>query len=133
MMPSPLIYTYGSARHPCRLSAGTAQARITALHSIAVARPILSSTRRSLVHTDACDHAPPQADRGDRLNPTSASPNLRQNPHNARGTAHAYVPRFRALARTSLGLMVRRRGSVLALYKRYGQKRKIGEYRTSAR
>jgi hypothetical protein len=43
-------------------------------------------------------HAPPQADRGDRLNPTSASPNLRQNPHNARGTAHAYVPRFRALA-----------------------------------
>jgi hypothetical protein len=32
-----------------------------------------------------------------------------------------------------LGLMVRRRGSVLALYKRYGQKRKIGEYRTSAR
>jgi len=42
MMPSPLIYTYGSARHPCRLSAGTAQARITALHSIAVARPILS-------------------------------------------------------------------------------------------
>ena len=98
MMPSPLIYTYGSARHPCRLSAGTAQARITALHSIAVARPILSSTGRSLVHTDACDHAPPQADRGDRLNPTSASPNLRQNPHNARGTAHAYVPRFRALA-----------------------------------
>jgi hypothetical protein len=42
MMPSPLIYTYRSARHPCRLSAGTAQARITALHSIAVARPILS-------------------------------------------------------------------------------------------
>ena len=29
-----------------------------------------------------------------------------------------------------LGLMVRRRGSVLALYERYSQKRKIGEYRT---
>ena len=42
MMPSPLIYTYRSARHSCQLSAGTAQARITPLHSIAVARPILS-------------------------------------------------------------------------------------------
>jgi hypothetical protein len=31
-----------------------------------------------------------------------------------------------------LGLMVRRRGSVLALYERYDQKRKIGEYRTWA-
>ena len=29
-----------------------------------------------------------------------------------------------------LGLMVRRRSGVLALYERYGQKRKIGEYRT---
>ena len=31
-----------------------------------------------------------------------------------------------------LALMVRRRGSVLALYERYDQKRKIGEYRTWA-
>jgi len=31
-----------------------------------------------------------------------------------------------------LGLVVRRRGSVLALYERYDQKRKIGEYRTWA-
>jgi hypothetical protein len=29
-----------------------------------------------------------------------------------------------------LGLIVRRRGSVLALYERYDQKRKIGEYRS---
>jgi len=42
MMPSPSIYTYSDARHSCRLSAGTAQARFAALHSIAVARPILS-------------------------------------------------------------------------------------------
>ena len=42
MMPSPSIYTYRNAGHPCWLSAGTAQARIAALHSIAVARPILS-------------------------------------------------------------------------------------------
>ena len=42
MMPSPSIYTYRNARHSCWLSAGTAQARIAALHSIAVARPILS-------------------------------------------------------------------------------------------
>jgi hypothetical protein len=41
MMPSPSIYTYGSAWHSCRLSAGTAQARIAALHPIAVTRPIL--------------------------------------------------------------------------------------------
>ena len=31
-----------------------------------------------------------------------------------------------------LGLIVRRRGSVLALYERYDQKRKIGEHRTWA-
>jgi hypothetical protein len=31
-----------------------------------------------------------------------------------------------------LALMVRRRGSVLALYERYDPKRKIGEYRTWA-
>jgi hypothetical protein len=31
-----------------------------------------------------------------------------------------------------LALMVRRRGSVLALYERYDQKRKIGEYHTWA-
>jgi hypothetical protein len=31
-----------------------------------------------------------------------------------------------------LGLIVRRRGSVLALYERYDQKRKIGEYRAWA-
>src|SRR6476661_8156347 len=42
MMTSPSIYTYSNARHSCWLSAGTAQARIAALHSIAVARPILS-------------------------------------------------------------------------------------------
>jgi len=98
MMPSPAIYTYSNARHSRWLSASTAQARIAALHSIAVARPILSRYRRSLVHTDACDPGLPQADRGDRFNPISASPNPRQNPHSARGTAPAYVPRFRALA-----------------------------------
>jgi hypothetical protein len=42
MMPLPSIYRYRNARHSCWLSAGTAQARIGALHSIAVARPILS-------------------------------------------------------------------------------------------
>src|SRR5216683_4349712 len=94
MMPSPAIYTYSNARHSRWLSASTAQARIAALHSIAVARP----TRRSLVQTDACHHGSPQADRGDRFNPTSTSPNLRQNPHSARGSAPAYVTRFRALA-----------------------------------
>jgi len=56
------------------------------------------ATPRSLVHTDACDHGSPQADRGNRYNPASASPNLRQNPHSARGSAPAYVPRLRALA-----------------------------------
>ncbi len=42
MMPSPSIHTYSNARHSCRLSAGIAQARIAALHSIAVTPPILS-------------------------------------------------------------------------------------------
>jgi len=56
------------------------------------------ATPRSLVHTDVSDHAWPQADRGNPYNPASASPNPRQNPHSARGTAPAYVPRFRALA-----------------------------------
>src|SRR6202163_3800498 len=56
------------------------------------------ATPRSLVHTDVSNHAWPQADRGNPYNPASASPNPRQNPHSARGTAPAYVPRFRALA-----------------------------------
>jgi hypothetical protein len=60
---------------------------IAAPHSIAVTRPSCRATRRSLVHIDACDPRLPQADRGDRFNPTSASPNLRQNPHSARGAA----------------------------------------------
>jgi hypothetical protein len=42
MMPSPAIYTYSDARHSRWFSASTAQARVVALHSIAVARPILS-------------------------------------------------------------------------------------------
>jgi len=54
--------------------------------------------RSSLVHTDVGDLASPQADRGNRFNPTSASPNPRQNPHSARGTAATNLPRFRALA-----------------------------------
>jgi hypothetical protein len=58
----------------------------------------LQNDRARLSDGDACDHGSPQADRGVRFNPTSASPNLRQNPHSARGTAPAYVPRFRALA-----------------------------------
>src|SRR5216684_748302 len=56
------------------------------------------ATPRSLAHTDVSNHAWPQADRGNPYNPASASPNPRQNPHSARGTAPAYVPRFRALA-----------------------------------
>src|SRR5450755_88482 len=58
----------------------------------------LDPTPSSLVHTDLSDHAWPQADRGNPYNPASASSNPRQNPHSARGTAPAYVPRFRALA-----------------------------------
>jgi hypothetical protein len=42
MMPSPSIYTYSSAWHSCRLSAGTAQAHIRAPYSIAAVRPILA-------------------------------------------------------------------------------------------
>src|SRR6516165_3439538 len=38
-------------------------------------------TRKSLVYTDTCDQGCPQANRGDHFNPTSASPNPRQNPH----------------------------------------------------
>ena len=41
---------------------------------------------RSLVHTDVSDYAWPQADRGNRLNPASASPKPWQNPHSACGT-----------------------------------------------
>ena len=43
--------------------------------------------RRSLVH-EAYDHACPQADRGNRFSPTSASPNPRRNPHSARGNLY---------------------------------------------
>jgi hypothetical protein len=56
------------------------------------------ATPRSLVHTDVSDRAWPQADRGNSYNPASASPNPRRNPHSARSTAPAYVPRFRAFA-----------------------------------
>jgi len=52
------------------------------------------ATPRSLVHTDVSDHAWPQADRGNRYNPASASANPRRNPHSARGAAPAYVRDF---------------------------------------
>jgi len=42
MMPSPSIHHASNARYFCRLSAGSEQARIGALHSQAVARPIRS-------------------------------------------------------------------------------------------
>ena len=55
------------------------------------------ATPRSLVHTDVSDHAWPQADRGNPYNPASASPNPRQNPHSARGTAGAPLPAISCL------------------------------------
>ena len=42
MMSSPAIHHCGNARHSCWLSAGSAQARIGALDSPAVAQEILS-------------------------------------------------------------------------------------------
>jgi hypothetical protein len=42
MMPSSAIDARPATRSSCRLSAGSDQARIAALHSIAVTRPILS-------------------------------------------------------------------------------------------
>ncbi|MGB6316094.1 MAG: hypothetical protein WBG13_26605, partial [Pseudolabrys sp.] len=36
MMPSPLIYTYRNARHPCRLSAGTAHAYVPRFRALAL-------------------------------------------------------------------------------------------------
>src|SRR5713101_2934094 len=50
---------------------------------------------RARMRAQAPAHA---ASSSNPYNPASASPNPRQNPHSARGTAPAYVPRFRALA-----------------------------------
>jgi hypothetical protein len=94
MMPSPAIHHYCSnARHLCWLSAGRAQAHIGAPHSIAAGRPILARGPQIARSTDASDHASRQADRGNRFNPASASPNPRQNPHRARGTLRPHTSR----------------------------------------
>ena len=69
-------------------------------HRIRRKSPLQScrAIRRSLVHTNLYEQASPQADRGSRCNPASASPNPWRNPHSARGTAATHFPRFRALA-----------------------------------
>jgi hypothetical protein len=90
MNPSPSIYTYSNARHSYRLSAGIAQARIAALHSTAVTRPILS--RYSQIARSHRRMRPSFAASRSRRPLTSASPNLRQNPHSARCTAGAQRP-----------------------------------------
>ena len=70
------------------------------VHRIRRKSPLQScrAIHRSLVHTNLYEQASPQADRGSRSAPTSASPNPRRNPHSARGTAATHIPRFRALA-----------------------------------
>jgi hypothetical protein len=98
MMPSPSIYTYSNARHSYRLLAGIAQARIAALHSITVTRPILPrypqiarSHRRIRPRLAASRSRHP-------LQSSLSKPEPAAKSHSARGTARAYVPRFRALA-----------------------------------
>jgi len=96
MMPSPSIYNYSNARHSYRLSAGIAQARIAALHSIAVTRPILSrypqiarSHRRMQPSFAASRSRRP-------LESNLSKPEPAANPYSARGaaphTSHDFVP-----------------------------------------
>jgi hypothetical protein len=97
MMPSPSIYTYSNARHSHRLLAGIAQARIAALHSIAVTRPIQSRYPQV-----ARSHRPMRpsfaASRSRQpLQSNLSKPEPAANPHSARRSAPAYLPRFRAL------------------------------------
>jgi hypothetical protein len=98
MMPSPSIYTYGNARHSYRLLAGIAQARIAALHSIAVARPIQS--RHPQVARSHRPMRPSFAASRSRqpLQSNLSKPEPAANPHSARRSAPAYFPRLRALA-----------------------------------
>jgi hypothetical protein len=82
MMQSPSSYTYSNARHCYRLSGGIAQARIAALHSIAVTRPILSRY--------------PQIARSYRRMRPSLAASRSRRPLQSNLSKH--VPRFRALA-----------------------------------
>ncbi len=83
MMPSPPIDDRPDTRYSCSLAAGTAKAR---------------STSKPLARPSVLTHAWPQTDRGNRSSPTSARTPPRPNPHSARGTAAAHLPRFRAFA-----------------------------------
>src|SRR6267378_3125663 len=56
------------------------------------------STSKPLARLSVLTHAWPQTDRGNRSSPTSARQPPWPNPHSARGTAAAHLPRFRALA-----------------------------------
>src|SRR6266581_8362223 len=56
------------------------------------------STSKPLARPSVLTHAWPQTDRGNRSSPTSARQPPWPNPHSARGTAAAHLPRFRALA-----------------------------------
>jgi hypothetical protein len=98
MMPSPAIDARPDTRFSCRLSAGSAQARITISDSSTLSPPIPSRHAQIARSHRRIRPRVPQADRGNRYNPASASPKPRQNPHSARGTAATHLPRFRALA-----------------------------------
>ena len=98
MMPSSAIDARPDTRSSCRLSAGSDQARITTSDSPALPPPIPSrhaqiarSHRRIQPRSAASRSRQPLQSSLSKPEPTAKS-------HSARGTAPAYVPRFRALA-----------------------------------
>ena len=100
MMPSPAIHHYCSnARHSCWLSAGIAQARIGALHSITAVRPILArgaQIARSYRRKRPCFAA--SRSRQPFQSGLSKPEPAAKSPWSPRHPPPAHLPRFRALA-----------------------------------
>jgi hypothetical protein len=133
MMPSPSIYTYSNARHSYRLLAGVAQARIAALHSIAVTRPIQSRYPQV-----ARSHRPMRpsfaASRSRQpLQSNLSKPEPAANPHSARRSAPAYLPRFRALVLFERRPPQRVEGFVMPASKNCTTSDVIWQHRTGSR
>jgi hypothetical protein len=98
IMTSPSIHHDSYARHSCCFSTDITQARLGALHSIAVARPILSRYPKIVRPHQPMRPWVAASQSRRALHSNLGKPQPPANPHSVPGTAPAHLPRFRALA-----------------------------------